>query len=157
MEMLNSGVMLTKEQISAFEQALEISLPEDYVNFLLQHNGGYPKEDMVFDFEDGVLEAKNTTSIRDFFRIYLQEEKGTYDDLGKICRIMWGEETMAKNMIAIADDPGGNPIFLCVAGENRGKVYMGNQDYEDADTGYLFMSEVAPSFTAFLNMLYRMD
>jgi hypothetical protein len=51
----------------------------------------------------------------------------------------------------------GDAIFLCVAGENRGKVYMGNQDYEDSDTGYLFMSEVAPSFTAFLNMLYQMD
>ena len=51
----------------------------------------------------------------------------------------------------------GDAIFLCVAGENRGKVYMGNQHYEDADTGYLFMSEVSSSFTAFLEMLYRIE
>lgn len=155
MELFDSAMPLTREELNGVECQLGVSFPEDYVMFMLENNGGEPEEDWVFDFADGVTKRDNSSVIRGFYKIYLHEENAPkYDDLVSICNIMWKEKTIGKNTIAIADDPGGNPICMCVAGENCGKVYFANHEFEDTETGYLFMNEIAPSFSAFIDKLY---
>ena len=154
MKLLDSAAPLTQEDLCSLERQLGITLPEDYAEFMLRNNGGEPEEDWLFDFYDGVTERDNTSVIRGFYKFYLHDDRPSYDDFVKICSIMRAEKTIGKDMVAIADDPGGNPICLCVAGENCGKIYFADHEYEDPNTGYLFMSEIAQTFSAFLNMLY---
>lgn len=153
MKFQNSSTPLTREDITAFEKKWNISLPEDYAAFLLEHNGGTPEEDWLFDFFDEVTERENGSIIRDFFKIYPRGEHA-YDSLDIVCGNVWEDESIGRDFLPIADDPGGNPICLGIAGENRGKVCFCNADYEDLDTGYLVMSPIASSFSAFLAMLY---
>ena len=155
MEFTSSAAPLTKGAFDNLEALLGISFPEDYKAFMLENNGGEPVEDWLFEFMDDVTKKRNTSVIRGFYKIYLNEQEAKpYDDLVKICNIMWNEHSLGRNMIAIADDPGGNPICMSVAGEDFGKVYYGNHEFEDTETGYLFMSEIAPSFTTFIENLH---
>lgn len=155
MELFDSAAPLTREEIDRLESQLGVSFPEDYIEFILKNNGGEPEEDWLFDFNDGVSESENTSVIRGFYKFYLHEDDSpSYDDLVKICNTMWKEKAFGRDMVAIADDPGGNPICMCVSGENFGKVYFADHEFEDTKTGYLFMSEVAPSFSAFMDKLY---
>lgn len=153
MKLQNPGVPLTRDHLTAFEEKWNISLPEDYAAFLLQNNGGSPEEDCLFDFFDEVTERKNSSTIRDFYKIYPGGERA-YDSLDTACDNVWEDGSISRDFLLIADDPGGNPICLGIAGENRGRVCFCSADYEDLDTGYLVMSPIAPSFSAFLNMLY---
>ena len=159
----NAGIDLTRDTLSRVERHLKISFPEDYAAFLLECNGGIPKEDWLFDFHDGTQDRENTSVLNSFFVIYPesiaenglpQRLPGVYNDLIFSCRIMWDEETLGKDMIPIADDPGGNVIIMCISGENRGKIYFANHEFEDEETGYLWMDEIAPSFSAFGDKLY---
>lgn len=155
MKLFDSAAPLTRNEIGKLEKQLGVSFPEDYVAFMLRNNGGEPENDWLFDFHDGVTERDNTSVIRGFYKIYLHDDDApSYDDLVKICNTMWEEKTIGKDMISIADDPGGNPICMCVAGENYGKVFFCDHEFEDINTGYLFMSEIAPSFSAFIDKLY---
>ena len=109
----------------------------------------------MFDFYDKVIEKNNTSLIRSFFRIYeTKKQLPVYDDLEKICEIMWGEGTLSKKILPIADDPGGNVICLSLDKKDYGTVYFANHEYEDIETGYLFMSKIASNFTEFLNHMY---
>lgn len=154
MKLLDSAAPLTRKDLCGLERQLGISFPEDYAAFMLKNNGGEPEEDWLFDFYNGVTERDNTSVIRGFYKLYLHDDGPSYDDFVKICSTMWAEKTIGKDMVAIADDPGGNLICLCVAGENCGKVYFADHEFENTHTGCLFMSEIAPSFSAFLDMLY---
>lgn len=154
MKLLDSAAPLTRKNLCNLERQLGISFPEDYAAFMLKNNGGEAEEDWLFDFHDGVMEGDNTSVIRSFYKIYLHDDAPSYDDFVKTCNTMWEEKTIGKDMVAIADDPGGNPICMCVSGENYGKVYFADHEFEDTNTGYLFMSEIAPSFSAFLDKLY---
>ena len=150
-----SGAPLTGENLAAVEEKLHIRFPEDYADFLRKVNGGIPEQEQLFDFYDSTREENNTSVIRRFFKIYTEPySRRVYDDIVQICQIMRREETIGTDTVAIADDPGGNVICLCVAGENCGKVYFGNHEFEDEDTGYLWMDEIAPSFRVFLEALY---
>jgi hypothetical protein len=55
----------------------------------------------------------------------------------------------------IADDPFGNIIFLGVAGGESGRVYFGDHELEDPDTGHLALSIIAESFTGFMEGCYE--
>jgi len=153
---------LTEEMITKAEKKLGITLPEDYKAFLMRNNGGHTKPEMLFDFFDGTCENDNTSVIRRFFAIYPESveegelpcRKDIYDDLIYNCLCMRDEEIIPLDIIPIADDPGGNVICMNVSKENGGKVYFANHEFEDDDTGYLWMDEIAPSFTAFLEKLY---
>lgn len=155
MDFMSSAAPLTRDAFDNLEAQLGISFPEDYKAFMLENNGGEPEEDWLFDFVDEVTKKQNTSVLRGFYKIYTNDKNvKTYDDLVKICTIMWNERSIGKDTIAIADDPGGNPICMCVEGQHFGKVYYANHEFEDTETGFLFMSEIAPSFTAFIEKLY---
>jgi hypothetical protein len=122
---------------------------------MLNNNGGEPVEDCIFDFYDNVIEKNNASLIRSFFRIYESKpEKRVYDDLEEICETMRREEIISNKTLPIADDLGGNVICISLHEEDYGTVYFANHEFEDTETGYLFMSKISSSFTEFINQLY---
>lgn len=150
-----NGYKIKDEIIMKFEEKFGISLPKDYKEFMLENNGGETEDDYLFDFYDNVFKKNNTSVVRSFFRLY--EDKNddvVYDDLEKICEIMWKEETLSPKSLPIADDPGSNVIYMSLKEEDYGAIYFANHEYEDSETGYLFPSKISSSFSEFMSCLY---
>ncbi|WP_299519823.1 SMI1/KNR4 family protein [Winogradskyella sp.] len=127
---------LTKEKIKsedliAFEQELELSLPETYKAHMLQFNGGAPEK----EYFKGV-------SVAHFNPI--KNGRRTLEDVIKSLK-----DILPINYLPFAYDPGGNQICMDLNdGENYGKVYYVPMDMGDTNPEFL-----ADSFTEFVNGL----
>lgn len=149
MELINVGEKLVEQDISKVEKELDVKLPHDYKAFLLQNNGGSPVEDWVFDFIQILPESgkpfENSSVIREF---------STLSDLPFFYGNLIGEELIPEKFIPIASDPFGNEILLCADENNCGKIYFGDHETYDPKTDYWLMTELANSFTEFVDKLY---
>jgi len=143
-----SGTPLTDDMIREFEANFDIKLPDDYVEFMKLHNGGYVRGNLVFDFiELGDTEPTGTVLRR--FLSFSDEQNG----LSRVRERIVDDEA-PPSLLLIADDVFGNPIFIGVSGDDYGKVIFGNHELEDSETGYLVMSPISDSFSAFIDALY---
>lgn len=154
MNICDEGMDLTRNNIEEYERKLDVKLPEDYKEFMLENNGGVPEEDIMFDFFDLASEKNNSTDIREFF-IFYNEGETSYDDIMKVNTIMREEKTIPDDFWVFADDSGGNPIGMKLSGDEIGSVYFCNHELEDVDTGFLLMSKVANSFHEFIELTYE--
>jgi hypothetical protein len=59
-------------------------------------------------------------------------------------------------ILPIGDDPGGNLICMCINRENYGKIYFCDHELEDPETGFIIMSDIAKSFSAFIASCHEM-
>ena len=150
-----NGEKIEDTIMEKFERKFNIKLPNDYKSFLVNNNGGEIEGDWIFDFYDNVIDKYNSSIVRNFFRIYKsKDDKDKYDNLEKICKVMWKEKTLSKSILPFADDPGGNIICISLDSRDYGTIYFVNHEYEDSETGYLCMSKITSSFTEFLNCMY---
>lgn len=149
MELTNIGEKLTEDDISKVESELNVILPQDYKNFLLQNNGGSPTENFVFDFTQIMPESgkpfDNSSVIREF---------STLSELPFFYGNLIGEEVIPEKFLPIASDPFGNEILLCADENNYGKIYFGDHETYDPETDYWLITELADSFTEFIHKLY---
>ena len=140
----NEYGMLSEQTLVDFEQKIGYSLPEEYRQFLLTHNGGQPEPDglLINDF-------LGDTVIRNFY--------GLHD--GKIWAKLWGDlETSRKYpplvLLLIGYDISRTAICISLAGEDRGVIYAWDQDYEaDFDDAVV---RVGDNFTDFLSKLIEL-
>ena len=121
LDIVNSRDSLKKKDIVKFEEEFGITLPEEYKNFLMVHNGGRPKQ-KIFPIQNN---PSDTHAYIDFFLCL--KEKDVYEIATWINRY---QLRIPHNMIPIAVDPGGNLICLSVSGTNSGKVYYWEHEYE---------------------------
>lgn len=154
MNLFDCGNKLSVQQLDNFEKKIRQKLPEDYRNFMIEHNGGTPSEDLVFDYIDVVVEQENTTDIREFY-IFYDSETSNYDDIVFIYKTMTNDKIIPAEMLPIGDDSLGNPFGILLSkGNDYGKIYLMNHETENSETGYLAMSKVADSFADFIKKLY---
>ncbi len=146
----------TIEQIKEFEQKIDAKLPEDYVKFLLQYNGGSPAQD-YYDCESRI---ESETSYIDGVGVswfYTLAEDYNYNLLKNYNMFF---NRMPKEMIPISSSPCGNKICLAVRGSNYGKVYYWDHDWE-AEEGeeptYRNIYLIADSFKKFTDNLYKLE
>jgi hypothetical protein len=151
-------------EIKKFEKKLNIELPKDYIEWLLQYNGGRPEKDgcdvieMISEVSDGFLVnwfygLKYDPTYNESYELY-----DSYESFF---------DRMPKELIPIACDPGGNQICLgVVKGEHYGKVYF--WDHEEEAQNFVVPEEietpwwenvylVANSFEEFINKLYKYE
>ena len=62
MRLLNSAEPVLYEDVLEFGNYLGVKLPEDYVEFIVNANGGTPEPDMLYDFYDEVSEQEKHIS-----------------------------------------------------------------------------------------------
>ncbi len=144
---IHSFGIIDRREIEKFEDFFSISLPPRYKKFLEQNNGGIPTPD-CFDFYD-----ESDSSILDyFFGINLKEN---YCDLGYNFNVF--KNRIPCDLFPIASDPGGNIILIGLSGDESGKIYFWDHEFE-ADGYAPDMSNVhliAPNLDTFLNNLYE--
>ncbi|WP_193777990.1 SMI1/KNR4 family protein [Psychrobacter sp. FDAARGOS_221] len=138
---------LTGSEIEAFEKKYSIKLPQEYRAFLSKYNGGTVDPD-TFVFHD----ETDASSINYFLGIGLKEY---YYNLSYTLDMF--RDRVPDNLFPIAKDPGGNLILVGLSGNELGKIYFWDHEFE-ADGSKPDMSNVhylSSSFDTFLNGLHE--
>jgi hypothetical protein len=135
-----SEYAVSRDAIRRVEEYWNVQLPADYVDCVLQHNGGHPSRD-VFDVPGN---SRVFGYLCDF-----HAESGSY--------VLDSYEDMRDRLLdwifPIADDPFGNMICLDyrVDRVNPSVVFWDHEaSYDDPEAALTY---VAASFTEFLGML----
>jgi len=108
----------SRDAIARLEGELGLTLPAEYVEFLLDQNGGLP-HDNIFAVGDG-----NKSGVR-FFGV---ETGHDYDDLGKTARTF--RARLPSGFLPIGDDPGRNLIAIAASGPDAGSIWFWDHELE---------------------------
>jgi len=149
---------LADSDIRNVEKELNIKFPEDYKQHLLKHNGGHPIKNRYPMIECIDNDPNNNTADIDWF---LAIYDGEYDNFLKDYNTfkIW-QKRMPDELIPIGCGSGGDQICISVKGNNYGKVYFWNHDWEceeGEEPDYSNVHLIANSFTEFINSLYQSD
>ncbi|MDH6373875.1 hypothetical protein M2444_005718 [Paenibacillus sp. PastF-3] len=132
---------ITINEIREFEGKYVLKLPEQYIDFLLKYNGGYP-ETSTFKISD----EEGESVVNKFYGI--GDMKG---NLAKVFEVLDGE--LPEGFISIASDPGGNEICIGISEKYFGKIYFWMHDMEsDEEMENMFF--LKNSFNDFFENLY---
>ncbi|TCJ82427.1 UNVERIFIED_ORG: SMI1/KNR4 family protein SUKH-1 [Bacillus cereus] len=143
-KMLSENLKVSLQDIKQFEQEYNVTLPKQYVDFLLEYNGGFPQESSFKISDD-----EGESLVNKFYGIGDMKS-----NLGKVFEVLEGE--IPEDFISIANDPAGNEILLGVNGDFQGKVYFWIHDIEPEDEmNNMFI--LADSFVEFFNNLYESE
>lgn len=143
--MAGSGPMLSSEKMQALEERLDIVLPEQYRDFLLRHNGGTP-DPALFECAGG-----GGSSVRSFLGVH----EGPHSNFEVIfLALKVTRKALPDNVVAVAEDGGGNKVCLSLAGADVGSVYFWDHERETKKPSYKNLHLIAPSFDEFLAALY---
>lgn len=142
------GEKLNIDFIQKIENQLNIHFPQEYINFMMEHNGGRPVEHLVLSFEEKDPETNklfdNSFDIHSFNKL---------EDIPSFYENLVSAEVIPKNYYSIADDSCGNEILLCLDGsENHGKLFFGNHELYNLDESWV-LSKLADSFNEFIKLL----
>lgn len=141
---------VTESDIQAFETHLNARLPEEYRQFLMQHNGGKP-EPRCFPVDiDGF---PNEDCITYFLCLSDTEQ----DSLSKTLKIY--RNRIPANLLPIALPVAVDLVCLSISGDDYGTVYFWDHNWEvtEYEPDYTNVHFVAHSFNELLNNLYPED
>ena len=148
-----TSLVLDNIQLLAFQEKYQLTLPDDYADFLLSTlNGGKVDSNEATIKIDGW----GVTIVNSLYGI----ATGKNHDID---RIMWliGDDIIPKESIPIGSDPGGNSFFLATEKPHSGKVYFSFHEEEPNDPPTIennpSLWHVADSFTEFLGKIKCMD
>jgi hypothetical protein len=121
MQTSNGGA--NTEEIRGFERRNALELPQDYVRFLAQHNGGKPqKPKFTFDDEDA---TPTSSRISRLHGIDCQEP-----DLERTFRFFASQNRIPPNHLPVATDPFGNMLLMSLCPETRGEIRFWDHERE---------------------------
>jgi len=112
---------------------LQVVLPEDYSEFLLKYNGGYPDPCGFRDGKEAV----------DHFFGFCQRDGCLW------CTFFMTRDSLPDTVLPIGVDGFGNLLCLGIAKENRGKIYFWDHETSESVDG----GPIAESFSAFIDSL----
>lgn len=134
---------ITVEEINEFQQKLNLSFPEQYINFLLESNGGDPSPSM---FKISDEQGEGVLNI--FFGI-----GDMYSNLEEYMDIYEGR--LPSGFIPIGNDPSGNVICLGLNEKYCNNIYFWDHEQEpDNPDDMSNMFYLASDLNEFLNSLY---
>jgi hypothetical protein len=124
----NSNKSTNIDEIKKFENKFQINLPKDYIEFLLQFNGGTP--DKVYFVEDDADLVVN-------FFFSLSDSKFNIEEY--YLDIVIEQKLLPKSVLPIGEDAFGNIICLSCRNVDYGVVYFWDHESEN-DLRYLSKS-----------------
>jgi cell wall assembly regulator SMI1 len=122
-DMAEVGPPITIADVDAFEERILATLPPEYREFLLTHNGGRPSPHVVHDRRLGDLHVARFLGISD------QESR----DIEVVYRNM--PDDLAGRYLPIAVDDQGRTICLSIGRPDYGHIYL-NTAYQDEPPPY---------------------
>lgn len=145
MKFSDTGKKLTMRKINKFEKRINYKLPEEYVKFLLEFNGGIP-EKTVFVFDVGGEEEDSVIQV--FYSIDNEDE---LYDLFTVYEVMVEDEELQEYFLPIAEDEFGNNICIGLQNNNLGQIFFCDHEEDVLER----MHFVSNSFNDFINSLIK--
>jgi len=142
----NRNGPLDAARLAAFEAQVGAKLPDEYREFLLTHNGGELSPDELV--LPGETEPFSSLAGPLFG---LHDGPSALDEVWENC-----DGEVPPELLAFAQDVGGNLLCIGIRGESRGRVYFWDHDGADPgadEPGWDNVTPLARSFGAFLNHL----
>jgi cell wall assembly regulator SMI1 len=141
---LGCARQLTEFDISELEQKIEIKLPCEYRDFLLECNNGSP-EPYCFPIEN-CPQCGKFGWLHLFFGIDSMFETYNIENNYQVYK-----NRIPSDCLPIAMDPGGNIICLAISGPNAGYVWFGYHNFENPEADHSNCYKIANSFDEFIN------
>lgn len=141
----DTGPRLTPEMLASAEARLGFRLPDAYVAFLRENNGGRPTPHIMPTPE---FPSSSETDVDVFFAI---DARIASSDL------VWNYELWLRdsppNLLPIASDSGGSTFCLSIAGDDAGRIYYWDwyRKPHSVRTRYPWIYPAADSLEQFLN------
>lgn len=140
---------LDQNAIRAFEQAIQCTIPDDYRQFLLQHNGGFPEPDIV-SFQEW-----NRATFSDVYCFHALGDPRPWAGIERHRNLFEGR--LPSTTIPIAHDSCGN-LWLLDVGGGGGVYFFDHGSFDNFDeTDLQNWPRVAESFQEFLDNLSVYD
>ena len=138
---------VTAEDIRDLQSHTGVTLPDDYREFLLKHNGGTPHPD-GFRSKD----EKLSSFVTRFAPISDDDQYNLQGEIEGITEYRY----IPRDMIPIGIDPVTNRIVLVVSGPDTGRVFYWawDEEPETPTCSRKYMRLLADSFDEFLASLY---
>ena len=141
MKLSNSGDHLSMDDIREFEAEQDIELPDLYIKFLIENNGGRPeKKYFTISDEQGDSILSRFYSIGD-----------TKNSLSKYLDIFEGR--IPEDFIPIANDPSGNILCLGIRNEYCENIFFWDHEEENDDADMSNMYYLAKNIYEFVDIL----
>ncbi|WP_146551798.1 SMI1/KNR4 family protein [Rummeliibacillus sp. SL167] len=138
-----------ENELIAFSKKIGYELPNDYSEFLRQHNGGYVKNSISSYYKNGEQRFIFTS----MFGL------GADDDL--ISQFETYKNRIPNTCIPIGRDAGGNLVCLNLSEDRYGYVYFWDHEeefnYEEGKITINNLHFIAETFNEFLNSIERDD
>lgn len=139
----------TELEISQLEEDLEVVLPPDYRNFLMQFGGGQP-ECTVYE---STMEGYTMGRI-----VHIDVLHGNYQAVGSPNIAYNGilRDRVPSEVLVIGDNGGGSYLCIGVKGKYYGQIWMWYLDHQpgiNQKPTFKKMELIAPSFTVFIEGL----
>ncbi len=146
-ERISDSLTGGRDTLKPLESILGGSLPDDYVYFLIAHNGGRPEpSDFTFRTRSG---APTDSCIQFFFGWCDDRDYGLLENLSAY------EGRIVAGFCPIACDDFGNLLLLSLREHDRGTVWFWDHERESPDEPTMDnMDIVAGSFTEFIEGLH---
>lgn len=137
---------LSEKDIEELELGLNVILPENYKQFLMQYNGGRPVPD-CYPIEG--LKNNPYGGIHFFFGIHREIDSG---NLSWNYTVMEGR--LPKGFLPIASDGSGDILCLALSGKNEGRIFFWDYYGELNPPTFENLYFVANSFEELLDRLF---
>lgn len=147
-EFRNKFKKISEKDINEFRKKYKLPrLPQGYMNFMLDFNGGKSSYD-TFLFN---IENETNSSIISFFYSISHES----DDFRTLNNAMSYIDRYPKGLLPIADDYLGNTICLGIKGKLKNHVYVWIHDMIEEGDKWANIFTVSDSFEHFINSLTK--
>lgn len=134
-----------ENSLIAFSNRIGYALPNDYIDFLRDHNGGYVKNSICAYYKKGEQKFHLTS----LFGL------GSEDDL--LTQFETYKNRIPSTCIPIGRDAGGNLVCLNLSKDNYGNVYFWDHEeelkYEDGEITINDLYSIAGTFSEFLDSI----
>lgn len=152
-----TGKKITEKRITKIENKIKVSFPDEYRNFLLEHNGGECEPNGFVFIENG---EETEAEVRSFFAIGGID--GDYDLEENIDIYIFDEKRLPGLYFPVAEDDLGNLVCISCNKDDYGHIYFWDAENEceteeDIDTYNDNMYLLAKSFNQFINNLKFFD
>jgi hypothetical protein len=134
---------LSAFRLTAFEDRLGFTLPDEYRDFLLAHNGGTPVPATFSSEREGEDRVESLYGLHD------GPDHLRLDEMWDIYR-----RRLPRGLLPIGADPFGNALCIALSGPHRGRIYFWDHEYEPQDDPFEALTPLADGFAMFLGSLY---
>jgi len=129
----------SQNMISEFEDEFGISLPNDYIRFLKESNGGHPELNLFTP----VGNSDDNHFTIDYFYHLTNDDRESLTSVWRVTRD-W-QQKLGQGCVPFGRDGGGNQLYLDFSSNEAIFLCIHDEDFKKI--------KVAPSFSAFLDLL----